>query len=129
MLESDAVKVDFLLMGAAAGLSFNPALPDGVRFRDAASGVEIRLDVERPEHNPFQSVVSRAYVSADTSPNVHAFVSSLILGRFEPYSKMPITLPYLKQGKTLIDENGIIAKGFGVPFAMYPPEVSHSAIQ
>jgi hypothetical protein len=123
MSESNVVKVDFLLMGATAGLSFNPALPDGLRFRDEASGVEIGLDVERPEHDPFRSVLSRAYLSADMSPSVHSFVSSLILGRFEPYSKMPITLPYVKQGKTLIDENGVIAKGFGVPFEMYPPEV------
>ena len=123
MSEFNAAKVGFLLTGAPAGLSFNPALPDGLIFRDAASGVEIRLNVERPERNPFQTVVSRAYLSAAAPPHVHSFVSSLILGRFEPYSEMPITLPYAKQGKTLINEDGTIAKGFGVPFEMYPPEV------
>ncbi|MCP3393398.1 hypothetical protein NLM27_32085 [Bradyrhizobium sp. CCGB12] len=119
MSDIDDVKMDFLLMGAPAGLRFNPALPGGLHFLDPISRVEIKLDVE----GLFRPLVCRAYLSIFVRPSVVRFVSSLLVGRFESYEDMPISLPYVKYGATQIDANGNIAKGFGVPFEMYPPQV------
>src|ERR1700736_91955 len=119
MAEARSFEVHFLLRGTPAGLSFNPALPEGMRFVDPASSIEIMMEAAYPERDEFRPLICRAYVSANATPDAYRFISALIDGRFEPYDGMPISLPYVKRGDTLIDASGIIAKGFGVPFEMY----------
>jgi hypothetical protein len=115
--------VHFLLMGGLADISFNPALPEGLRFVDEGSGVEIRITPAKPESDPFRPLICRAYVSLPTSRSAHKFIASLIARNFEKYDGMLITLPYSRRDQMLIDANGAISEGFGVPFELYPPEV------
>lgn len=115
--------VHFLLMGRLADMSFNPALSEGLRFVDQASGVEIRITPAKPESDPFKPLICRACLSLPSSAHAHKFVASLIGRNFEKYDGMPITLPYSRRDQMLIDANGAISEGFAVPFELYPPEV------
>jgi hypothetical protein len=109
--------VHFLLMGSLADISFNPALPNGLNFED--SGIEIRLKAE----DGFKPIVCRAYVTLSSSPEAHRFIAMQLERKFEPYAKMPISLPYVRNGRTEIEADGSMAEGFAIPFELYPPPV------
>ena len=121
--DSSELAVQFLLMSGLAEISFNPALPDGLTFLDKASQVEIKITPAKAEIDAFRPLVCRAYVSLPSSAAAHKFIASLLQKKFEVYDGMPITLPYSRYDHTVINENGTIAEGFGVPFELYPPEV------
>lgn len=112
--------VHFLLIGDLAEISFNPALPEGLQFADPSSGVKILVTAGS---DAFRPLTCKAYMSLPTSARAYKFIASLLEQKFEAYAGMPITLPHSRGEQTLIDANGVIAEGFGVPFEFYPPEV------
>ncbi|WP_298261674.1 hypothetical protein [Bradyrhizobium sp.] len=117
---SDA-SVRFLLTERLAEISFNPALPDGLTFADASSGVEITIKPERPDG--FRPLVCKARVSLAAPAAAHKFITSLLARKFEAHDKMPVELPYKDRDRTLIAADGSISEGFGVPFELYPLDV------
>jgi hypothetical protein len=121
--DSSELAVQFLLIGDLAEISFNPALPDGLTYLDEASQVEIKIAPAKAEIDAFRPLICRAYVSLPCSAAAHKFIASLLQKKFEVYDGMPITLPYSRYDRAVINENGTIAEGFGVPFELYPPEV------
>jgi hypothetical protein len=62
-------------------------------------------------------------VTLSTFPEVHRFIAMQLDRKFEPYAKMPIALPYVRNGRTEIEADGSMAEGFAVPFELYPPAV------
>jgi hypothetical protein len=120
-INATELTVQFLLTGEPAEIIFNPALPGGLSFLDRTSQVEIKITP--PESGPSRPLTCKAFVSLPTCTAAHKFIASLLKKKFEVYDGMPITLPYDRYGRTVIDENGAIAEGFGVPFELYPPEV------
>jgi hypothetical protein len=110
-------------MGGLAGISFNPALPDGLTFPDSPSGIEISIKPGRPDSSAFGPLVCRAYANLPVSTAAHKFISSLLTGKFEAYDEMPVELPYEQNGRVVIAADGSISEGFGVPFELYPSDV------
>jgi hypothetical protein len=107
-------------MGGLADISFNPALPEGLQFTDTSSGVKILITADS---DGFKPLTCRAYFSLPTSASAQKFIASILERKFEAYAGMPIKLPHLRGEQTVIEANGNIADGFGVPFEFYPPEV------
>jgi hypothetical protein len=120
---SPDASVHFLLMGGLAQLIFNPALPSSLNFADKSTGVEINIRPEKADNSAIGPLVCRARLSLPAPAGARRFISSLLVGKFKAYNKMPVELPYKRGDRILIDADGSIAEGFGVPFELYPPDV------
>ncbi|UFZ06729.1 hypothetical protein LQG66_10695 [Bradyrhizobium ontarionense] len=122
---TEASNIQFLLEGELEEISFNPELPGGLHFTDESTGIKIKLFPRNPAIDPFRPLVFQAETSAPASHSAKRFITSLGARKFETYDRMPITLPYHRGERTLIDAHGNLSEGFGVPFELYPPEVQN----
>ena len=117
--------IGFALIVRLAGVIFNPARPEGIKF---AIGGQHKLHLsltpnERERDGFWEGLTCRVYAAVPASEDERAFVSDLIGGRFKEYSGMPLSLPHVVRGITEIESGGKIRSGYGVPFEYYPPSL------
>jgi hypothetical protein len=117
-------QLDFLLLAHLRGFFFNPHRPDGLIFRAEAPRAHISIKPAHPDQDGsglHRGLECRAYGSRTLDPELRAFASDLIDGRFRMLPEAPIKLPLIRDKKQLIDVTGKLAEGFSPPRELYPP--------
>lgn len=118
--------IGFQLDAVVRGAIFNPARPEGLRF-EAGPPFNLCFSLKPADDDPhgFGDTGLEYLVRAEipTSPDVLAFVRSLIAGRYAPFGDPAISLPLIVDDRTLIAADGIIHSGFSLRRELCPLEV------
>lgn len=117
-------KIHFLIIDNLDGYMFNPFRPEGIKFKDEETGVEIEISPrgEKDDHHfGHRNLELRAKSSYSATEDQIDFVNSLILDNFIDPHKTPVPLPYYILENEVVSSDGNIRKGYS-PTANFLPE-------
>jgi hypothetical protein len=112
------------------GYTFNPHRPEGLTFTAPEGNLEISVQCGgKPDD--FGYGHSNLFITARTSISVSQdhidFIEALIDERYPKASGRVKSLPYVENGKTLIDLSGRVAKGYSPTWEMMPRSLQDTA--
>lgn len=108
-------EIHFLLTERLQGYVFNPHRPEGLSFRDAATGVEFEIKAGGEEGDfgfGHSNLELRAKVSCHATERQIRFVDTLLNDRIVEPGESPVALPYLINENEVVSSEGKIAQGY-----------------
>ena len=122
-----AKQLHFLLSKDLDGYVFNPHRPDGLSFSDPESDFQIEIRSKNESgsfRDGYDNLTVRSKVSRDASPDQIYFVEALIEGRYLSTHGAIKKLPYILDGKEMIDSSGKVSKGYSPTWDMLPVDLN-----
>lgn len=113
-------RLHFLIVEALRGYTFNPHLPEGLRFTDDDTNFEITVMSESGGHRDLEV---RAETSRIATAKQIEFVEALIDQRYMPSIGNLKKLPLVSNEKILIAEDGSISGGYTVRWNIIPKDL------
>ena len=119
-------QIHFLLTEHLDGYVFNPALPGGLSFDDPKRDFKILIRSENESgsyYDGHNNLKIRSTVARSASQEQIDFVEALIDGRYLSAHGAIKKLPYILDGRELIDSSGKILNGYSPTWDMLPEDL------